>query len=369
MRLCIIQTKSGGAYGVLLSFSQSLGEALIRAGAHVEIEDTLNYPVNPTRFDATISFFSIWDTPWEKSGVPHLYVTVDTLDYFSHLINNKNITISVRDLTSLEMLHEMGFHKTFFLPHAAEKNLNFNPNAKRPYDLVFFASSSMKKMIDENLSLFPKEVEKAARDAVLLFLKEPNISYHQAFITCAENEGISKFFLSCQNLVHLMKTIEMLARYYDRLHLLQSFKKLPVHIFGDQGLSEWKELLSDQKNLYFHPPIPFEETLKIMQQSKLVLNASATIKTGAHERIFYALQSGALPITSYNNFLSEWYYDQENILFYTPLAAFDIEDKAQYLLKNEPLRKESARKGRDLVLKYHTWDHRAADILKFFATL
>ena len=53
-----------------------------------------------------------------------------------------------------------------------------------------------------------------------------------------------------------------------------------------------------------------------MRTSKIVLNSSIKNKSGAHERIFAALASGAIVATSENEYLKETFQEQQGILFY-----------------------------------------------------
>jgi spore maturation protein CgeB len=73
---------------------------------------------------------------------------------------------------------------------------------------------------------------------------------------------------------------------------------------------------------------------------------------------------GAVVLTSENPYMSENFQDGKSILFYNGNSMQNIDGKLKELLDDESLRKSIAKNGRDLVMHAHTWDNRAAQLIK-----
>jgi spore maturation protein CgeB len=73
---------------------------------------------------------------------------------------------------------------------------------------------------------------------------------------------------------------------------------------------------------------------------------------------------GAVVFASENAFMKETFSDGENVIFYTAQTLNELNDKVIDLLANEAKRAVIAQAGHDVVMKHHTWDHRAVSLLE-----
>jgi spore maturation protein CgeB len=101
-----------------------------------------------------------------------------------------------------------------------------------------------------------------------------------------------------------------------------------------------------------------------MKHSQIVLNSCPWISYGGHERIFSGLACGALVITNENPFLHEEFKDGESIAFYQHGRWDKANHRVNEYLENVAKRNQVVKKGREIVMSRHTWDHRAAKLLK-----
>ena len=157
----------------------------------------------------------------------------------------------------------------------------------------------------------------------------------------------------------------MYIRGKDKVALVRAIKEARVDIFGSsQNERGWKYYVGDKKNIVIHDPVSYEEALRIMRRSKIVLNSCPWIVYGGHERAFSGLASGALVITNENDFMSKYFTNNESIVFYR-YGNLDLLDQCinEYLV-NDARRELVVKYGRDQVMKYHTWDQRAQQLLQ-----
>ena len=177
--------------------------------------------------------------------------------------------------------------------------------------------------------------------------------------------------VSREELFEMGSMVDFYMRGEDRVELIRSIKDARVHIFGgtvyrkEQPALGWHHYLGNQENVTIHPAINYSESLEVLKKSRIALNSSPTYKNGSHERVFAALACGALPITSESRYFREVFVDGEDLIFYQFNDRQAVNGKINYLLAHEGERKEAAEKGRQKVLKGHTWDNRVDTILQF----
>jgi len=151
----------------------------------------------------------------------------------------------------------------------------------------------------------------------------------------------------------------------SRVELVQSIEEATVHIVGSQPKQGgWKNYIGHKKNINVHPPVPFSEAIELFKQAKIVLNCTPEIKQGAHERIFSALACGAAVLTLETPYIKEQFKDGEDILTFAPRRWDEVNHKIHAYLADDEKRNRLVGKGREKVLKHHTWDHRALSLIQ-----
>jgi glycosyltransferase involved in cell wall biosynthesis len=148
--------------------------------------------------------------------------------------------------------------------------------------------------------------------------------------------------------------VEIYIKGKDRIDLIESLPDCQIDIFGSSidGLG-WTDYFQNRSNITVHPPVPYTEALEIMKQSKIVLNSCIT-----------AAACGAVCVTNRNNYLTEQFVDEEEMIFYSRKDLSKLQPAVKKLLNDENRRLTVAKKGREVVMAHHTWDHRVRDLLK-----
>ena len=147
----------------------------------------------------------------------------------------------------------------------------------------------------------------------------------------------------------------------DRIELVRALKGCKIDIFGQAGTKHlWEKYLGKKHpNITFHDAVPYEKALDLMKEAKVLLNSCPWIKNGTHERILAGLACGALVLTNENIYMKP-INDGESILYYRYNHREKAADKVKAVLADEHKREEIVHKGREVVMRGHTWDHHAA---------
>lgn len=370
----------GGDYGVWHYITEQLFEALRRQGVECRLlQAKKNDPgpflkalaENPPECTLSVNGLLPDDQGrffCDMIRIPHVAFIVGSPNLFLPLTRSERSYISCIDRTSVEFFNGVGYSRSFFVPQGADKNLTFDPSAKRTYGVVMLSSfidyeavrASWKKKYSEPLRAAMEEAAEAALNDYLT-------PYYIAFVHALDRQVSKHAGIDPQKLdfVDILDQIELYIRGKDRVELLKAIDEAKVDVFGlAEGLEGWKKYLGNKRNIVIHDAVPFAQAIEIMKHSKIVLNSSPWIKYGGHERIFTGLAAGALVLTNENLYLREHFQDGKSILFYHPYKWGDANHRINEYLADPAKRERVAIQGRNIVMQHHTWDHRAAQLIK-----
>lgn len=370
-------------YGVLDHFTQQMFVALERLRINCRLlevlkEDPANQFITKLIEDppeCTLSFNGLLpnasgDFLADYLEIPHIACIVDSPHYFLKLTESSHTIVTCPDRFASQFFTPLFQNPVLFMPHAIEKELLLDPpEEEKIYPVVMLASCIDYKLRKEQWrSRYNLSVYRALKEAASIVLGDQVTPFVQAMATTFEihtrmdNDPRTKEV----NSIRLLDELEKYVRGKDRTLLIKGIKDAPVHIFGaKEGDSDWEKCLEvAPPNVILNPAISFFEAKEVMKRAKIVLNSCPTIKSGAHERIFAGIAAGALVITSENAYLKEFFKDNESIVFYQHGRWDEVNDKVNYYLAHEVERRAIVEKGREIVLKHHTWDHRAKQLLE-----
>lgn len=367
-------------YGVLHHFTHKMFDALQHRGINCRLLEAKRN--DPAPFldalfndppECTLSFNGLLPDDHgrffcDMISVPHVACIVDSPNNFWPLTRSKYTIITCVDKTSVEFFHGLGFENAIFLPHAVERSIAPDVSAKRDYDVVMLASCIDYEGIRASWKTkFSPPLRQAMEEAAETALNDFTIPYHLAFVQALDRQVNLQSGIDPQKVdfISVLDEIEMFIRGRDRIELIKAIEDAKVDIFGSaDGLTGWQKYLGHKRNVTIHDPVPFSQALEIMKQTKILLNSCPWINNGAHERIFAGLASGALVITNENKYLSEQFQDGKSIVFYHPNRWDKANHRINEYLANDTKRNQVVEQGQKIVMQAHTWDHRAAQLVK-----
>lgn len=314
----------------------------------------------------------------DYTRVPHIAFFVDPPYNYRNVFKSENTVITCVDHFDCEYVKSKGFKKVFFWGHAVERELAPAPNQEKPYDIVFLGScydhETLRNYWREKLSakeaaLIENAVEIVLGDnktplynAVKIALRESGLEF--------ENEDDFE-----ENIYFYAYYVDNYMRGKDRTELIRSIKNAHVHVFGDlcwrneQPIWGWEHSLKGMENVTIHPAVTFEDSMEILKQSKLCLNSMPFFKNGTHERIFTGLACESLPITTDNLWIRNNFEHGKDILIYRPYHWNEVDEWVQDYLNHPAKLKEAVARGREKVMKEHTWDVRVQQLFDGFERL
>jgi len=375
--LCINPNSS--QYQALYYFTKKIHAAFLRLGYDCRLLDNDEHIIHHISDDPPDLLFcfngALFVSPelflCDIIKIPQISCLVDHPFAFAKLFKSPYVIVTSDDQASTKILHEHMFPPTVFMPHAVERELAPVPNSERIYDVVLLASyinfQGIKEFWKKN---YPFWVCLALDDAIDLTLSDEQTTFVDAFRN-AINKRIKLRSPNEKNDINLLEIFGQLELYIkgrERYDMLNAIEDAEVHIFGNADhASNWKGLLPHKKNLHYHDAVSYEESLKIMQQSKIVLNCGLKNKFGAHERIFAGLACEALVITHANPYLRTQFQEDKEICFYQYSQISQLNQKIKFYLENDAKREQVAKAGRLNVMAHHTWDHRIQQLMKDIA--
>lgn len=367
-------------YGVLHHFTKKLAEALNRIGVDCRILEAERE--NPAPFlesifsdtpDCTLSFNGL--LPDEEGRffcdmikIPHVACLVDSPNHFFLLVKSPYSIITCPDRFFCDFYRGLNCQNVLFMPHGVEKELLEESEQKKIYDVIMLSSCIDYEAIRENWEQkYPKGLCRILDEAAEITLSDQETPYVQAFVQ-AMDRHVSKPDAIDPRSIDFFEVLDQLENYIrgkDRVELVRGIKDAKVDIFGSPiQKANWKKYLGNRKNWRVHDAVSFNEALNLMKQSKIVLNSCAWIKNGAHERIFAGIACGALVITNENIYMREHFENGKNIVFYQHGKWDAVNEQVNLYLGDDTKRKKLCHSAKEIVKKGHTWDHRAAALVK-----
>jgi hypothetical protein len=366
-------------FSVFHYFAQHLGEALKQLEREVFIvnfkEENLKRRMGEaltSKPECFISFNSIGSdlffSFFNLIKIPFYAVMVDNPIYHLDRLNGKirNHLVGYVDRTYLRF-HETHFPshlKPLFLPHAGsispaaptEKDDDFE---SRPVPVLFTGSYWDLDYYEDILSAMPGHAAEVARETISHVLSEGLLSLDDALQTVLERKN-----LQIQNLAEYGKILMLISntvRASRRLECLKECSKgdFPLHVYGDR----WDKC-PFKNRLVIHSAVDFNQALELMTQAKIVLNISAVVPDGSHERVFSSMLNGAVSLTDKNEYFASEFKEDEDILFYSWQTLDGLADKINRLLHTPGVLQSIAAAGQARAMEHHTWLHRAKAILQ-----
>lgn len=151
------------------------------------------------------------------------------------------------------------------------------------------------------------------------------------------------------------------VRQHRRFEALKAAARagVPLHVYG----SGYEKHLYRFRNVVYGGPAGFHDVLRLMSQSRVVLNLNANFGAGSHERPFTALMAGAAAWTDASAFYDDHFREGEELGVFR-WRALDQGMAELAELSRDPVRARAlAHAGQARVLAEHRWDHRLPTII------
>ncbi len=327
--------------------------------------------------DLTLSFSETDPLPdgrylWDVVQIPHLAALVDPAVYFMHQINSRYLFHSCIDQEDVCFFNDLGFYRSFFLPHAVDPTEISKEKVDKTIEILFMGTCYDYRVIEQGWKKRLNALSiKVLQAAIELFFTTPFLRFTSAIDQILKEWKVDEGSI---NRFELMKELDFYVRSYDRIALLQEISlHHPLTIVGG-GPSfskiggNWQDHFSKTHQVSIYPEIPYKDATNWIKRAKILLNSSPCYYQGSHERILMGLSCGCSVLTSCSKYVEESFGLQAGVDYYTPGKWKESLDKINYFLQDSNYEILS-KKGALLVENAHTWKHRVETLLTHFPDL
>lgn len=300
----------------------------------------------------------------QQLGIPHFYYFVDSAIYADHLLDCPNVILSCIDSLELNYLKKCKNElNLIYLPQATDEPIEQDNSIEKPYEVLFIGNCiDYETFQKEGRELFSSAEFELIERSVHEVLYEPSLPFFQVIVDQLEHETKEQ----PRKLHWLWRFCESILRGIDRISLIRSIRSAKVHLFGEgfKNKKDWHYYLSNQPNVVIHPPVTYVEGLRLIAQSRIVLNSTPSFKMGAHERLFTGMARGALLVTNDNPWVHQAFKPNEELLPYHYPELHLLDERISYYLHHPKALREATERGRKKALQFHTWDCRVESCLQ-----
>jgi len=353
-----------GQYDVLSSFGDGLLKAFQKLGTNAywtaECFEKNLIPTFTIGFNLALK--EIWE-PLLNSNIPNIMWNVDSIftlnfRYIEKYQQYKNfiafsITNGDQDPVN-DFYPELNFA---YVAHATDPELWKKPNNdEKEIDMVLLSSFRDYKQMLKELKL---KVNKQTFDMMMsmyeISMKNPHIQFYDVYKEIIDKRMIAA---NAAQYAALMNELGYIIMYAKKSQVVESLSDYNLKIYGH---GPWENVVSGK--IEYCGTCNLAESINIMNKSKIVLHPHyPAYEYGLHERILNASALETFVLSSEATYIKGAFKD--SIGFYDNSNFGDLHEKVDYYLKNPDIRTDMAKKAREIVLKDHTWDVRAKQILQ-----
>jgi spore maturation protein CgeB len=254
-------------------------------------------------------------------------------------------------------MEAMGFGGVSCLPLASDTRVfrpipPGHPKVKKHRSDVSFVGHSMVERVDKWISKLPGEVsplvDSLARE---MGRSKPPFSGLGRTLP-AEDQGLLEQ-LSPRDKANLEAAVLARATLLYRLSCIEELRPFAPRVYGDPG---WHRLLGP--GIPIGPPVDYYRTTPFLYNAcRINFNAtSLQMRSAVNQRVFDVPACGAFLLTDHQESLGEAFEIGEEVIAFEHPG--EIPDLVRFYLENPARRKAVAERGRQRVLREHTYRHR-----------
>lgn len=248
--------------------------------------------------------------------------------------------------------------RSIFFPHAGIKaDGPFIPFEQRSMDILFTGAYLIDHSIAFHTQGLGEGLAQIWRECFSLLKSHTHFTLEQAIETCLGKKGIQLPEDDLRDTVRLFRDMDGMIRSYTRARVVKILadNDIKLHVYGEG----WEHLDCKQENLTVHARVPFDETITLMADAKIVLNIMPWFKSGVHDRVFSAMLNQSVCLTDSSEYMDQFLLDGKNALLFSLDNLEALPDKLRYYMQRPDLLKEIASQGFQYATDTQTWQNRA----------
>jgi hypothetical protein len=316
-------------------------------------------------FECIVAFGAIGTRPrnipagshmYDRLQGPYVAVLVDHPSYHLDRFTIDNMILTCYDRTHVSFVRKYfgGRKRVAFLPHGGSMAGSGPAADSRPIGILFPGTyadpdaeyASLRASLPEHVF----DIMDFVVERLLLSDGEPMEDALSAVLSAEGRED------EWPRLCLHLPAIEAFVKPYKRMEVLRRLDHAGLAV---ELLGSWPESLFRHHRM--RPTCSYGDMLRLMQQSKLVLNMGF-VPDGSHERVFSALLNGALPVSDGNPFLEESFSRDADMLFFRWTKLDELPGRVAAVLDDRVSLAGYPSRAAQLG-QAHTWAARAGSLL------
>ncbi len=253
--------------------------------------------------------------------------------------------------------------RSFFLPLAGIRSSEPEiPFEKRSMDILFTGAY----LVDENVEYHIQGLGEGLRQIWLecfdLLCSRTSLTLEQGMEFCLKKKGLVLPEDDLRDTVRLFQDMDGMLRSRARAQVIRTLanQDVKVHIYGEG----WQYLDCKQENLILHDRIPFDETIPLMADARIVLNVMPWFKSGVHDRVYSAMLNQSVCLTDGSEYVDRTLTDGKEALIYSLEQLEELPQKVKKYLQNPEEMKRIAQRGYEYAQDTQTWQYRAGQLME-----
>ena len=193
-----------------------------------------------------------------------------------------------------------------------------------------------------------------------LLCQNTYLTLEQGLEHCLEKMGVELPEEDLRDTIRLFQDMDGMLRSHVRAEVIRTLANagIKVHVYG----GGWPFLDCKQENLIVHERIPFDETIPLMADARIVLNVMPWFKQGTHDRIYSAMLNEAVCLTDGSEYLNRTITDGKEVLFYSLQQLEKLPEIVEYYLQRPEDLEGIAHRGYLYARGMQTWQCRARQV-------
>lgn len=374
----VLIVKGNSQYDVLSDFADELSQGFKENGINVHYfnsktleDEKRDENIYNTDFDMVISFNSMMfggmdeivknpNVLWWSFLVDHPYFHL-----WRMLIPLNNYMISCVDnyhVDYIKKYHPNVNHSTFVAHGGNIPRIEPVPYEDREYSVCLMGTMQDLDKFNDELNALP-QLEKEVMTLIFEQLTSgSNQTVEEMLDAILKNSDIKLSKIEYTRFLSYVSFVDSYARAINRKTVVERLLEagIKVDVFGNG----WDKIdIKHSENLVIHGNVPYEDVLKTMCNSKIILNTLPLFRDGSHERVFTSMLCGAVCVTEINEYLPKVLNHSEDLVYFDMNDLDTLASNIKALLSNDELGKRISESGRKKAEKHHTWANRAKEII------
>ncbi len=241
------------------------------------------------------------------------------------------------------------------------------PKTEKQYDITFIGSYRDYRERLAVIYAYDRTHRFLAAHFIQRMRRHPNETAEQSFAHTLNGYGMKLNDRDFLNLFFELRQACFCTMLYFREKIIRTLLDagINIHVYSDS----WeKSPFADHPCLHCHPALSMEESLEVMQKSRISLNIMSWHKDGLTERILNSMLCHSVVLSDRSAILEEEFTDKEDLLLFDLKQTDLLPSQIKEILADDCRLQQIADCGYQKAVQKHLWRHRAERLLDILHT-